>query len=147
MKTPREILLQHHQQVNAKLDAIRHTSVAAVCDRRIKMDATPDQRSQTAATTILRTLWRELVCPSRHIWAGIATAWVLIVAVNFHDRRGTELARQDLTPPSPEVLMALREPERWFNDFDGSSHLPDADPPKKIAPAPRSEMRNQLLLT
>ncbi len=92
-------------------------------------------------------LWRELVWPSRRIWAGIAAAWVLIGVVNLHDLRHTELARHDFTPPSPALLMALREPERWLHDFVEPQKVPEADRPKKGPPMPRSEGRNRFLQT
>ena len=45
MKTPREILLARHQATAPKLDAIRQSTVAAVCDRRNFADtAVTDRR-------------------------------------------------------------------------------------------------------
>src|SRR5208282_3767715 len=78
MKTPREILLERHLTAAPKLDAIRQSAVAAVCDRRISTDRAHERRSQTAVTMILETFWRELIWPSRRIWAGLAATWILV---------------------------------------------------------------------
>ncbi len=142
MKTPREILLQRHESNGPQLDAIRRAVVEKIHNQATK------QPGSVLVSLFLRcsqNFWRELIWPSRRIWAGIAAAWVLIVAVNLRDVRSDALARLDYTPISPAMLMALREPERWFNDFAEPQKAPEADRKKKSAPAPRSESPSQLL--
>ncbi len=68
MKTPRQILLQHHQAANPALDRIRAGVIAGV-DRRA-----PHHTLRELA----RLLWRELIWPCRHTWAVLATAWVAL---------------------------------------------------------------------
>ena len=101
-----------------------------------------ENRASGSPLGLLSTLWRELVWRSRLAWGAVAAAWVVIVAVNLHDTSSTELARHDFTPPSPAVLMALREPERWVAEFTGPHEIRDADRPKKSVPLPRSEWRD-----
>jgi hypothetical protein len=133
MKTPREILFARHQAAAPKLDAIRQSAVAAVCDRR----ALSEQRSQTAATTIFRTLWQELFLPSRRVWSGLATVWLLILAIN--------LAQHDSSPAGKMVaapaMMSFREQQRWMNELFADRTPPvEAEPPKTISPKPRTEI-------
>jgi len=141
MKTPREILLNRHRNAEPKLDAIRHTTVAAVCDCR-SMDA--ERRSQTAAT-IARRLWCELVLPARRILAGLAAAWVVILSLNFYAADHTTQQVRQAAPPSPELRLALREQRRELARLIEPSMVPVSEQPKSLHPSPRSERRDEML--
>ena len=139
MKTPREILLAQHRDAEPKLDAIRQSAVAAVHDRRLSTDGVRERRSPTAATTIWRILWDELIFPSRRTWAGLATAWVLILAVNFsmHDRSPIIVTK---SPPAAEMIMAWRQQQRLMAELNGVPvAAAEADQPKTFSPKPRTE--------
>ena len=141
MKTSREILLNRHRNAEPKLDAIRHTTVAAVCDRR-SMEA--KRRSQTVAT-IARMLWCELVLSARRIWAGLAAAWMVILSLSFYTAdHTTQLVRQ-AAPPSPELRLALREQRRELARLIEPSMVPVSEQPKPVHPSPRSERRDERL--
>ena len=83
--------------------------------------------------------WRDLIWPSRRVWAGMAAAWVVIVVVNLRDVREIQMARHDFTPPSPAVMMAWRDQERSLTDFSEQSEARDVDRPRRLTPTPRSE--------
>jgi len=140
MKTPREILLERHQAAAPKLDAIRQSAVAAVCDRRISNE----RRSQTTATMILKTFWLELIWPCRRIWAGLAAVWVLIFAFNFSQRDPTEMVAQK-APPAPQMVLAFWQQEKLLAELLGSNEPRVAEKPKVISPQPRSERRMETL--
>jgi hypothetical protein len=145
MKTPRELLLERHQNAAPKLDTIRQSTVTAVCDRRIATDAVYKRRPQTGATMILQTFWRELIWPSRRIWAGLAATWILIFVFNFSQRDPAELMARKSPPPSPEMILTFRQQERLLAELIGPNEAQAATPPKPFLPQPRSEGRFEIL--
>jgi len=146
MKTPRDILFAQHQNAAPKLDAIRQSAVAAVCDRRAMNDAR-ERRSQTAATTILKTFWRELILPSRRIWTGLAAIWILIFVFNFSQRDPAGMMARKSPPPSPEMILTFPQQERLMAELIGPNEPQAAAPPKPFLPQPRSEGRIEILMT
>jgi hypothetical protein len=139
MKPPREILLERHQAAAPKLDAIRQSAVAAVCDRRISTDCVRERRSQTAATMIWRIIWRELIFPCRRTWATLAAVWIALFIFNVSQRNNAELAARKLPPPSPEAIMAWRQQEKLLVELIGPSAPSDAEQRKIFLPKPRTE--------
>jgi hypothetical protein len=146
MKTPREILLERHQNAAPKLDEIRQSAVAAVCDPRTSTDRTNQRRSQTAATVILQTFWRELIFPSRRIWAGLAATWILIFVFNFAQRDPAELLARKSPPPAPQMILTFRQQERLLTELIGPNEV-QAVAPTPFLPQPRSEGRIEILMT
>jgi hypothetical protein len=143
MKTPRDILFARHQTAAPKLNAIRQSTVAAVCDRRASTDDTHERRSQTAATTVLQTLWRELILPSRRIWTGLAAVWVLIFIVNFSQRDGSQTMIAKSAPP--EMMMTFRDQQKLLNELLADRSPPmDAERPRIYSPKPRTEIMELL---
>jgi hypothetical protein len=146
MKTPREILLARHRSTEPRLDAIRQASVAAVYRRNATDDAS-QRRSQTAATIhfvswCLRCpnkLWSELILPSRRIWTGLATVWVLLFAINFSQRdKVSSVTGQPVR--SPAVMVNWQTQQRWMNELLADHSAPaEADRPRNIVPRPRTE--------
>jgi hypothetical protein len=151
MKTPRDILFARHQAAMPKLDAIRQSTVAAVCDRRISTDCAHERRSQTAVTTQNRLtplvtsllccsnkLWLELIWPCRRIWTGLATVWILIFVANvsMHDGSQTVIAKSSTT----EMIMTFRDQQKFLNELFADRSLPaDAGRPRIFSPKPRTE--------
>jgi hypothetical protein len=140
MKTPRDILLERHQAAAPKLDAIRQSAVAAVCDRRISTDCVRERRSQAAATMIWRIIWHELIFPCRRTWTALAAAWIALFIFNVSQRDKVELAARKLPPPSPEAVMAWRQQERLLAELIGPSTPGDAERRKIFLPKPRTEI-------
>jgi hypothetical protein len=138
MKTPREILLKRHQTVEPKLDRMWNKSlapaVAAVCDRR--------DSKYNLFLAAGWALWRELVLPSRRVWAGLACAWVLIAVLNLASAEPATKAVSQAKPPSGEELRALIEQRRMLAQLIGPLSEP-VYPQKRTAPGPRSERAAQ----
>jgi hypothetical protein len=146
MKTPREILLGRHQNAAPKLDEIRRSAVAAVCDRRIATGRTCERRSQTAATMMLQTFWQELIFPSRRIWAGLAATWLLIFVFNVSQRDPAELLARKSPPPAPQMILTFRQQERLLTELIGPNEPQAVAPTKPFLPQPRSEGRIEILM-
>jgi len=140
MKTPREILFARHQATTPKLDAIRREVVWE--GRRV---AVPKFRVADT-TTLPMLIWRELILPSRRIWAGLAAVWIFIFVFNFSRRDPAELLARKF-PPSPEMILTFRQQERLLAELIGPNETQAAEPPKPFLPRPRSEERIETLMT
>jgi len=136
MKTPRDILLARHQAVLPKLDALRQQAVTAA--------GAPSARFGWVAgwVMVLRGLevgWREVIFPSRRIWAGLAAVWVGLLVFNVSERapQSAVAARQ---PSSSAMLMTWRDQKNMLNEvFAEPVPVPVADRPRTFTPRPRTE--------
>jgi hypothetical protein len=136
MKTPREILLKRHRSVEPRLD------------RMWAENLSPELRSEGAPTranvflAVGWTLWRELIWPSRRIWAGLACAWVLIAVLNVASFEPAPQVASKARPPSGEELRALVEQQRMLAQLIGPLSEPVYNQ-KRTSPGPRSERAAQ----
>jgi hypothetical protein len=133
MKTPCDLLLEHHRDAEPKLDTLR----SEVMTRLQKEEhAHRDEAGHDRRTNFWRLLWRELILPSRRIWAGIGAAWVLILGVNFALRDPAPAGQATVSSP---VMMSFQEQQRLVNELLADRAQPhDADRPKPVPPGPRS---------
>ena len=143
MKTPREILLARHKAVEPKLDEIRQDVVAEFNSKGAKAQSASD-RLVSKLRGFPKVFWRELILPSRVIWTGLATVWILILAANFsmRDHSAVKMAK-----PSPEMMMTFRQQQQLFNELIGPDDSRVADAQKSYLPRPASERRLELLIT
>jgi len=131
MKTPREILLKHHQSVERKLDQMWP-----------RIATHPGVGLDGRASQVLLLLWRELILPSRRIWAGLACVWVVITVLNLASSEPTTQVASNARPPSREELRALVEQRRMLAQLIGP--FPEsANIQKGTSPGPRSERAAQ----
>ena len=84
--------------------------------------------------------------PYPRAWAGLAAAWVVIIALNLATRESgaPEIARQ-LPPPSPQLRQLLREQEQMLAELTGTA---EKDRPAAVRPPvaqPRSERQSDAL--
>ncbi len=143
MKTPREILLQHHQTAAPKLDTARNNVLKAELSREGRRSAVPKFKVADTATFPL-LIWRELIWPSRRIWAGLAAVWILILAANVSMRDHSQYVAEK-SSPTPEIIMTWRQQERLLAELIGPNEVRVAQPPKPFLPRPRSERRFETL--
>ena len=114
------------------LDACRASSV----ERREPERLWPS----TLVSRLSTALW-----PHPKAWAGLAAVWILIFCVNFSMRDKSPVMAERAAPPSPEVIVELRQQQRMLAELIGSSQARDAEPPRFL-PQPRSE-RVEILMT
>jgi hypothetical protein len=105
--------------------------VAADVDRR-------KIREFTFAATVASGL-RQIFWPAPAAWAGLASVWILIFAINFSIRDKMPMVAEKVLPPSPEVVAELRQQKILFAQLIGSSDAREAEPPKLFFPRPRTE--------
>ena len=83
--------------------------------------------------------WRQLLWPHPAAWAGLAAAWVAIVALNLAGAP-EPASRQVTSKPSPDRLVAYHERQRLWAELA----LDFSPQPRKPQPAmdrPRSNVR------
>jgi hypothetical protein len=136
MKTPREILLARHQAVTPKLDALREQVVHTAGKSSVRFGWL------AGWAMLLRGLelgWREVIFPSRRIWAGLAAVWVGLLVFNLSER-APKLAVASRQPSSSAMLMTWRDQKNMLNEvFAEPAPLPVADRPRTFTPRPRTE--------
>ena len=72
-------------------------------------------------------------------WAGLAAVWILIFAAQFSMRDATPVMAEKAAPPSPEVIVELRQQQRMLAELIGARDTSDADRSKSLVPRPRTE--------
>jgi hypothetical protein len=84
--------------------------------------------------------------PHPKAWAGLAAVWILIFAVNFSIHDPSPVLAEKSAPPSPEVIVELRQQQRLFAELVGPRETRDADRPRIFTPKPRGG-RTEILVT
>ena len=77
--------------------------------------------------------------PHPKAWAGLVAVWFFIFAVNFSIRDTSPRMAEKSAPPSPEVVVELKQQQRLFAELVGTREPLDADRQKLFLPKPRSE--------
>lgn len=113
---------------------------------------TSPRSSQPAAWhVVLSALGEQLQAGWRRApraWAGLATAWVIILALNFAAREpAAPLTARKQMPPASEVRFAVRQKQLLMTDLAALSEPVAADKAKAVPPTPRSDRRNETLNT
>ncbi len=125
MKTPREILLQHHQAAAPKLDAIRAGVVAGL--------ARPPARETVS--------WRDLAWSLRWHLTAMSAAWVVAGILNM-DSSPSAVAKipRDKIPAAQQLWASLRENRRLLLEYSDAPVVEAAAAP---APGRRSEIATE----
>lgn len=142
MKTPREILLNRHRDAGPKLDSVREKAMATLAP-----PADTSAPAGPAAPWPLRTawtLWRELIFPSRRIWAGLAAAWLVLLWLNLPGGGKPPRMVAETLPADREIQALLREQREMFAQLIGSGEPSPAVPNKMTVP--RSEVMQTITL-
>jgi wyosine [tRNA(Phe)-imidazoG37] synthetase (radical SAM superfamily) len=118
MKTPKELLLQRHQAIEPKLNAVRQKALATL------------DRPSVAQS------WREFVFSMRWHLAGVSAIWMAVLLLNLNSADGspTTMAR-DKMPPAKVLFAALLENRRELLEL---TEMPPASEPAPLPPR-RSE--------
>lgn len=99
------------------------------------------REAQPTRHSFLSTLDRQLsalLWPHPKAWAGLAAVWIFIFALNFSTRDKAPVVAEKSTPPSPEIIVELRQQQRMLAELIGANQPRDAEP-TRFLPQPRSE--------
>lgn len=88
---------------------------------------------------LLKRLVHSLLWPHPAAWAGLATIWLFIFAVNFSIRDRSSVTPERTMSPSPEVLAELRQQQHLFVELMGETDSKDPGQANATAPKSRSE--------
>jgi hypothetical protein len=130
MKTPRDVLLQHHESAISRLDAVRNKVVA-----NLKMPPDREPQRQTTAG-----FFREFLLPLRWHLAGMSALWVLAAILSMDGDTSTARIAENSAPPA-QVLAALSENRRQLAEL----MEPRADELATPAPQPVVPRRRSAL--
>jgi hypothetical protein len=140
MKTPRKILLARHRAAESKLDRMRHDLVAQMSRREATADEPLSARNLPLLAAAALKLWRELILPSRRVWAGLAALWLLLLGVNIGNADKSVTTVDGPREPAQGLRAAL---ERRYQLLEEFAVLPSAKVtvPPIPNPRPRSDRR------
>lgn len=155
MKTPREIILAQHRSAEDKLAAIRPEELAALArssaSNKKDQIATSDRVKNLNQNGFARSIavlitefWRQSIYPWRRIWAGIAAAWLGILALNAGFGQSSHSTIAQSASANPQVMAVLHEQKILLTQLLG----PMAQPAivRSTLPSPRSEQRHELFI-
>jgi hypothetical protein len=118
MKTPRELILDRHQSVEAALKAIRAEDLAA-CTRSAAPAGRPPPPAFDLVAAAVR-FWHEALWPWRRAWIGIAATWVFILAFSLATAELPRTASIKPPWPDPAALEVLQEQQQLLTQLLGS---------------------------
>jgi hypothetical protein len=83
--------------------------------------------------------------PSLFRWGALAAVWVVILALHYSARDTSPVIEAKYTPPTPQMILVLREQKELLAELEQTGETPQADQPKPARPGPHSERRPQYL--
>lgn len=111
--------------------------------------AEAERRQTTIASATLASVCksrlRELFWPAPQAWAGLAALWLVVVALNFATREAAPDLTARHSPPSPELLLLLKQQEQLLAELVGQSEIAVVGQPKAAPLGPRSGRREEIL--
>lgn len=135
-RTPREILLERHRAAEVRLDAVRERVLDQVVNSG---NASPSSVSSILAHLPIQ-IWKELFWSCRRVWTGLATAWLVMIAVNLLNLDEPPVRQKMSRAAAPDIWAILAERERLMNETSEPA-LPSPAAQSPAVPRPRTEYR------
>jgi hypothetical protein len=140
MKTPRQILYEHHAPAAADLERIQQQALAMGL-RKKNESFIVSSKQNVFRLLFSPAVWAEVFHPARQIWAGFALVWVAIVAVNLSMETLTVSGVKMNPAPASAILTSYKEHQRILAELTGPTIRPMADRPRSSAPKPQSSRK------
>ena len=103
------------------------------------------KKIETGKMPVLLLICRDLLWPHPRAWAGLAAVWIFIFVLNFSMRDTAPVMAERAAPPSPEVIVELKQQQRMLAELIGAGQAREAEVPRFL-PQPRSE-RVEIMMT
>ncbi len=110
--------------------------------------AGPQPSARDPRPSLLSTLISQLSTvfqPYPRAWAGLAAAWVVILTLQLTSRDATEIVARNTPPPSPEMLIVLRQQKLLLAELAERPEPRAVEPPKALPLRPRSDRYHEML--
>jgi hypothetical protein len=133
MKTPRELLLNHHREAESKLDAVRRAALATV--KKIE----PENSSMSLHDFLRSLRW--------HL-ASVSAIWLFIMFLHLDTGPAPSMmaSASPMKPAPPQVIMAsLRENRRQLYQMIEPLFLAPESRNHSV-PKPRSDRRVEIVV-
>jgi len=139
---PEDFELRLRAQPRRRVPAEWREEILTAAGRASTFESRKQERSwpSTLVARLSTILW-----PHPVAWAGLAAVWILILAVDFSVRDKTPTMAEKNSPPSPEVIVQLRQQQRLLAELIGPRDSSDAVRSKLLVPRPRSECEENLV--
>lgn len=140
MKTPRQILYEHHASAGAELERIQQQALAMGV--RKKNEAFIVSSKQNVFRLLFSpAVWVEVFHPARQIWTGLALAWVAIIAVNLSMETLTASGVETNPAPASAILASYKEHQQILAELTGPTIRPTTERPRSSVPKPQSRRK------
>ncbi len=113
--------------------------LAAAAERR------PAKVAGVTLASVIKSRLRELFWPAPQAWAGLAALWLVVLALNFATREAAPEMEARHAPPSPEMLLLLKQQEQLLAELVGQPDMASLTRPKVAPLGPRSGRREETL--
>jgi anti-sigma factor RsiW len=104
----------------------------------------PERHTKAVLLRELLDWGKDMVWPCRRIWAGFATVWVVILAVNLSQGDPGLTVTKNSPRPSPEIVRAFFEAQGFGAEFSRPFEKKLPEPAKPLSSPSRSERRSQV---
>jgi len=106
--------------------------------------AAPFQSAHRPRPSLLQLIQTLLSRPQRIAWAGLAGAWLMILAMNFAAQDNSPATVQSASLPTPEKLQALKQQKRLLAELVDRPAALVTDRRKNIPTGPHSQRREEI---
>jgi hypothetical protein len=130
----RQVPAEWREEILVAADVNRRQATSCEVGRGFTSTAPRRSLLSTLNSQLSTLLW-----PHPTAWAGLAAVWIAIFAMNFSMRDQSPALAEKSSPPSPEVIVELRQQQRMLAELIGPRDTSDADRSKPFVPEPRSE--------
>lgn len=136
MKTPRELLLEHHREAEASLDRIR----SEVCREWVGAGTSDECETAPSCGGLFAVAWQELFVACRRWWLTLGAAWCLVVLLTVIGESGRSDGAGVAVRPG-YTMELVREQQELRRELLGLTSVEaEVDPPRHRAPGARSDV-------